>query len=447
MSLLNESTTRFFDEWESIPEEIRKEVISKRLDEYVRYASDNVPFYRSRLRGYDKGASSPLSKVPVLNSGQLRELLPPKSSELLATKETNYSVFQSGGTTGEPKTTLFSHEELDGLTLPNARGFFALGLGKNDRVGNLFAVGQLYMTFVHTNRMIQQYGCMNFPFSNNTPIDFVQSCARLFKINCFAGITSSVLNCLRGMANLGLDGITIEKIFYGGEHIYAADIRDIKEKFGAKVIAAPGYGTVDTWYIGYQCAFCPTGVFHAHDDQCYIEIVNEDSGSPCNPEEIGMIYATPFVRKLTPIVRYRVGDRAKWVDSPCECGRTTPLFRLLGRGDDVLRIGYDSVDYNYIQTAVSKIDKLLGAVQIEKKRENGRDKLIIRVETEASYELFSAITLDLEKEILRNRPSLKKFVSEKTVCPLQIELLKPGSIPRNPRTGKLVRVIDSISEK
>ena len=52
-----------------------------------------------------------------------------------------------------------------------------------------------------------------------------------------------------------------------------------------------------------------------------------------------MLYATALPRRLTPIVRYRVGDRARWLGCRCACGRTTPLFELLGRGDDILRIG------------------------------------------------------------------------------------------------------------
>ena len=113
-----------------------------------------------------------------MTSDTLRELVPPVSDGLLSRKTRDYTVFQSGGTTGFPKSTLFSHDELELLNLGNARGFFAMGLSPDDRVGNLFAVGGLYMTFIHINRMLQQYGCMNFPFSNHTPAEFVHTVCR-----------------------------------------------------------------------------------------------------------------------------------------------------------------------------------------------------------------------------------------------------------------------------
>ncbi|MBI4424665.1 MAG: hypothetical protein HY554_13110 [Elusimicrobia bacterium] len=432
----------FHDPWESADPRTRERAIRRRLEACVRHAAERVPFYRGRLAAFAPAAEHPLAAVPVLASDELRELLPPKSDRLLAERSGGYSVFQSGGTTGWPKTTLFSHEELDGLYLPNARGFTAAGLEPGDRVANLFAVGGLYMTFLHIHAMLERFGCMNFPFSNHTPPDFVHAVARLFKINCIAGIASVALNCLRGLEKLGLKDIRIDKLYYGGEHLYEADKRELRERFGVRVIAAPGYGTVDSWYLGYQCSASPTAVFHAHDDQAYIELVDEESGAHAKPGEVGMLYATAFPRRLTPIVRYRVGDRARWLGRACPCGRTTPLFELLGRGDDVLRIGFDSVDYRQVQEAVSRLRGLSGTVQLEKQREAGRDRLVVRVETRASAGRRAGLARRLERELLAARPTLRKLVAEGTVWPPRVELKAPGALPRNARTGKLLRVVD-----
>jgi phenylacetate-coenzyme A ligase PaaK-like adenylate-forming protein len=255
-----------------------------------------------------------------------------------------------------------------------------------------------------------------------------------------------VLDCLRALDATGSDGIRIDKIIYGGEHLYEADKKEIREKFGTTLIAAHGYGTVDSWYLGYQCVQCPTGVFHAHDDQVYLEIVDEETGRHADAGEVGMLYATAYPRRLTPIVRYRVGDRAKWEAKACPCGRTTPLFHLLGRGDDVLRIGYDSVDYQAMQDAVLQVKGLTGTLQMEKRRHGGRDELILRIETSLTDDAQAAARVDLEREILEKRPAFRDFIHKKTIWPLQIEFLPPGGLPRNPRTGKLIRVIDAVRE-
>jgi phenylacetate-coenzyme A ligase PaaK-like adenylate-forming protein len=245
------------------------------------------------------------------------------------------------------------------------------------------------------------------------------------------------------MAELGLDGVRIEKFFYGGEHLYDAEKAELRERYGVRRVASPCYGTVDTWYIGYQCEVCPTGVFHAHDDQCFMEVWDEEADRPCAVGEAGMLYATALPRRLTPIVRYRVGDRARWLDARCPCGRTTPLFELLGRGDDVLRIGpFYSVNYAYIQECVGRVKGLSGTVQMQKEREAGRDRLVVRVETRVPAKARPALASALAREILSRRTAFQKGIAQKTVWPVRVELVDEGRLPRNPRTGKLIRVID-----
>ena len=156
-----------------------------------------------------------------------------------------------------------------------------------------------------------------------------------------------------------------------------------------------------------------------------------------------MLYATPLERKLTPIVRYRVGDKARWLKEKCACGRSTPLFELLGRGDDVLRIGYDSVDYDFIQKIVAQIPQASSQIQMEKKRIDGKDLLIIRIETSALIERQPDMTSKLEKLFLEARPSFSEFLKKGTVLPLKIEWMSIGGIKQNSRTGKLIRVIDA----
>ena len=444
MTFLSKARLPFYDAWESLPANDRDREIRRRLTEYLNFAKERSPFYKDRLNSYSENSEFPLEKVPFLVAQNLRDNLPPKASTLITDLTKSFSVFQSGGTTGMPKTSLFTAEEMSGVVAGNVRGFHAVGLNEKDRVANLWAVGGLYMTFIHMNSALENYGCMSFPFSNATPVDFVHTVAKLFDINVFTGISSVVLNSLREMERKERGSLRVKKVFYGGEHIYEADKKELLEKMGVEVIKAPGYGTVDSWYIGYQCSQTPTGVFHAFDDQVYIEILDENDYQPVATGESGMLFVTAFPRRLTPVIRYQVGDRARWLKTPCSCGRTTPLFQLLGRGDDVLRIAYDSLDYGALQGVASRIPGLSGMIQMEKRRLEGRDKLIIRVESEAGATEIDALKHKFHDELLLDRPPLRDFVKKQSIWPIEIEILAPGSLPLNPRTGKLIRVIDAL---
>ncbi len=436
MNLFDKKEGLFFDKWEEYDLVEKEPILRQKLSDYIEYAK-KFPFYNQKLFKVNLDSEFPLENIPPLTSDVIKPVVSSFSKSLLG-KE-SFSVFQSGGTTGSPKVSLFSNEELEALSLPNARGFFASGLTKEDRVANLWASGSLYMTFIHINRMLQQYGCINFPFANHSQSEFIYECIRKFKINCLTGVSSYLLQLIRDFEKFG--GLHIDKIFYGAEHLYEENRREIENRTGAKIIKAPGYGTIDTWYIGYQCSFCDNGVFHVHDDQVYLEIVNEENGKIINSSEIGAIYVTTYLRRLTPIIRYRIGDRGYWIKDECKCGRKTPLFKLLGRCDDVLRIGCDSVYYEDIQKCTKGIDELTGLVQIEKRRREGKDELVIRAEAQNIDN--ASIVKELEKRILFSRQLLREMIEKKSVSPLKIELVPPGSLPKNQRTGKLIRVIQN----
>src|SRR5690606_4022022 len=116
----------------------------------------------------------------------------------------------------------------------------------------------------------------------------------------------------------------------------------------------------------------------------------------------------------------------------------------LGRGDDVLRIGYDSVDYGAVQEVLARVGGLSGTLQMEKVREQGKDRLILRVETALDEGAWEQAKVRLVEGLMRSRPSLREFVEKGTVWPVKVECWGQGTLPRNPKTGKLLRVVDVI---
>ena len=85
---------------------------------------------------------------------------------------------------------------------------------------------------------------------------------------------------------------------------------------------------------------CEHGSLHVSPDVGVVEILRPD-GTPTGPGEVGEVVATGFLRRLQPLIRYRIGDLAAWSDEPCRCGRAMPvLAEVVGRVEDVL-IGPD----------------------------------------------------------------------------------------------------------
>ena len=70
-------------------------------------------------------------------------------------------------------------------------------------------------------------------------------------------------------------------------------------------------------------------------DSVIVEILKD--GSPTLPGESGNIVVTCLLNDAMPMIRYDLGDVGSWANSPCPCGRNTPLLESVdGRKEDHL---------------------------------------------------------------------------------------------------------------
>ena len=119
------------------------------------------------------------------------------------------------------------------------------------------------------------------------------------------------------------------------EKLTEADRATIEEAFLCGV--REEYSSIENAVFASECEL---GSLHVSPDAGVVEILRPD-GTPTGPGEVGEVVATGFLRRMQPLIRYRIGDLAAWSDEPCGCGRAMPvLAEVVGRVEDVL-IGPD----------------------------------------------------------------------------------------------------------
>jgi phenylacetate-CoA ligase len=93
------------------------------------------------------------------------------------------------------------------------------------------------------------------------------------------------------------------------------------------------YGAVEGCLLASQCEY---GRYHVSPDVGIIEIVNQE-GQPCPPNVLGEIVCTGLQNILQPLIRYRIGDAARWASQQqCPCGRAMPILEAIeGRLEDI----------------------------------------------------------------------------------------------------------------
>jgi phenylacetate-CoA ligase len=196
--------------------------------------------------------------------------------------------------------------------------------------------------------------------------------------------------------------------------------------------------------VGFQCPHCVKGQHHLFAYSQFIEFVDQDSLEPVAPGAIGELVVTGLTKKHMPIIRYRVGDLGRWINKPCVCGRKEPLFEILGRCDDRIHVGGAHLFVNDIQEALGKVPDLTFNFQVLIAKKGHKDTLAIRVELKDPAAMARAGELAdlLWREISKHCEDLQESVRMKWLDKPVIEVLKPGSIERVQRTGKIRKVVD-----
>jgi phenylacetate-CoA ligase len=100
---------------------------------------------------------------------------------------------------------------------------------------------------------------------------------------------------------------------------------DVRQRIEAG-FGVPVYNTYSCVEAGYLASPCPEGHgLHVHAENVLLEVL-DDLGEPCQPGQSGRVIVTTLHNFLTPFVRYEILDSACLGESPCPCGRGSPLL-------------------------------------------------------------------------------------------------------------------------
>jgi phenylacetate-CoA ligase len=121
-------------------------------------------------------------------------------------------------------------------------------------------------------------------------------------------------------------GPPVEVVEVTGEPLRPEHRAVIRAAFGGRVHDAYG---LSECVVGAECRIGDG--FHVAPEAVIAEVLAAGRDAPAPPGTEGEITLTSLMQTALPILRYRTGDRGRWVPEPCPCGRSTPRLRVLGR--------------------------------------------------------------------------------------------------------------------
>jgi phenylacetate-coenzyme A ligase PaaK-like adenylate-forming protein len=320
------------------PRERIEALQAKRLKRLVAIAS-KVPFYRERFHDAGVGPDaittlSDIGRLPILERADLRRL---GVSGLRVAGSWGMRA-SSSGSTGTPVRFLWPLEQMRWLDAgeARARGWMGSGVGTRRLEVRCRPMGKAQAL----SAVLLNTAAFHAPVVADP--DEVRRLVLALERNPPALIWG-VSNALYVLAVALLDsGRTVPAgaCWSGGNHLHPHYRRAFERAFECDVYER--YATMEVGLIAHECI--EAGSLHVPAEGIVAEIVRED-GSRAAPGETGDVLVTSLHNTATPLIRYRVGDRAVAADpTPCPCGRGLPVFgRVAGRTHDFLRTASGTV--------------------------------------------------------------------------------------------------------
>jgi phenylacetate-CoA ligase len=399
---------------ETIPVAQREERLSIRLARQIRFAYGHAPAVKKIL---DDAGVSPrqikgikdLEKLPVTKKDdlvKLQEAAPPFGGFLAVPLNSLRRIYVSPG----PIYDAWGQERIRTAV----RGFVRMGLPKP---GDIVMVSNAYHMVpagLFLTDALDILGCTVVP-AGIGQTELQVKLLHDLKATALFSFPSFTMTILKKAEEMGYDvrrDLNLKYTTGGGERHIQVLRKVFEERYGLAV--SDGYGTADVGAVAYDCGL---GVgYHYEDHDCLIEIVDPVTGKQVKPLEEGEVVVTLFSR-VYPLVRFGTGDLASYTDEVCTCGRTSPrITKILGMVGEHIRVKGMFVHMRELEEAFSKLPQI-GNYQLVLKLEDHRDRITLKVETEAGADqgsLSQAINQRCQ-DVFKLRMDQIEFLSKGTL--------------------------------
>jgi phenylacetate-CoA ligase len=319
----------------------------RRVAEVVRWAAEQLPFYRERIGDLAptvRGVQD-LARLPTTTKTDLRDHFPAgfieegSTLQELATLGKVVLLASSGSTGGRVPalvdgyagSSVFAHRH-PGM---RASGDFASMRMAFFTTPNCSAQVCL-RTSTYEERLRDEGRQLMITSSERVmklrreEIDKIVSDFERYRPDCLHIDPTYAVALVRALERHGISIPRVRSIFSGYEFLSGRHERILSQAFGVPIYQI--YGATE---INNDAAFtCEKGRFHAVDETHVFEFLKD--GGPVPPGEVGAVAVTQLRTRTSTLIRYLVGDLGTPLE---ECGcqfDDLPAFHLEGRAQEVL---------------------------------------------------------------------------------------------------------------
>jgi phenylacetate-coenzyme A ligase PaaK-like adenylate-forming protein len=248
------------------------------------------------------------------------------------------------------------------------------------------------------------------------------------QVDCLVGLPAQVLRLARCGPGAAIPPGRIASVLLSADYVPASIVTALEKIWRCDVYQH--YGMTEGGYGGgVECAV--RNGYHLREADLYYEIVDPQDGRPLPDGRVGEVVFTTLTRRGMPLIRYRTGDLAAFVPTPCPCGSVLRRMQPV-RG----RIGANLVVDASGEIALPALDEAIFALpgvldyQAVIRDDGDRARLTLRVDvapaSAAAPEAAADIKTAVQAAALGNE-GLRKAVNAKRlrIDGVELALLDP----------------------
>ncbi len=324
-------------------------------------------------------------------------------------------IHMSGGTTGEPRPTLYTQWDRGVSGVLNARGMYLQGLRPGDVVINSWAYGLHNGAFSFDETLQRWLNCLVITAGTASSTSTRKQVELAHRFQAAAILTTGdyLLRIAEEAQAMGLDlrrDLSIRALATN-----VGQEERLEELFGLTALATYGFHEVGTVAVE-----CPVKAgLHIFEDAFHVRVVDVETGQPLDDGETGALVVTEVYKTGSPQLGYNIMDLSfLYPREQCECGSwLRRMGRFAGRGDTMVKLRGVNVwpeGIGAIATSVEGTvpDYVVRAVQVD-----GRDELIVTVASDARPDRHPAIA-EIVGQRLRDRFGVR----------IGVEIVAPGAL-------------------
>jgi phenylacetate-CoA ligase len=320
----------------------------------MRHAVTSVPYYRRLgLAAESIRRAEDLERFPVIRKRDVQE--EPRAFFSGDYDPADCHASRTSGSSGQPTTTYFDNESwlLTRYALKMRRVAATSGLPLLRRVTIVSEqpeeqLGALARAAPSQLRVFFRLQFLSIHSAAERHITRLEQ----FRPDVIYAFPSYLLELVETAERRGQALPQVPVLSTSSEVLTLAAKRRIETAFGGRVFDV--YGSTEFKEVAWQCR---AGRYHLNFESVYAE--------PQPPERTAPVVLSTLCNRAMPLLRFDVGDTARFAREPCPCGRESPcLEEIAGREGDMIELPSGRRLSPYLLTTAIEAHDLVRTYQI-----------------------------------------------------------------------------------